>query len=159
MKTMKQTWSCSLAAFALLTSLGIDNQIALAATADQRTNEKNATPVEGTSKPPVEKPNGAIDAPARPTRCGEGGVLVEDDGVAADDAAKHLWGNVAHAVEHRDGFALRRRQGRECRCTGVYVLFAADLVTQTVARQRWQGSLDDVLNRHRQGPCENVVVQ
>ena len=73
--------------------------------------------------------------------------------------AELLWGNVAHAVEHRDGFALRRRQGRECRCTGVHVLFAADLITQTVARQRWQDSLDDVFNRDRQGPCENVVVQ
>src|SRR6185436_11153243 len=50
MKTMKQTWGRSLAAFALLTTLGTDNQIALAANADQRTNEKNATTAEGTSK-------------------------------------------------------------------------------------------------------------
>ena len=56
MKTMRQTWSHSLAAFALLTSLGTDNQIALAGNADQRASEKNATPAEAKSTSAAEKP-------------------------------------------------------------------------------------------------------
>src|SRR4029077_15338264 len=38
-------WNRSLAAFALLTSLGTDNPIALAANADQPASQKNQTPV------------------------------------------------------------------------------------------------------------------
>jgi len=56
MKTMQQTWSRSLAAFTLLTSLGTDNPIALAANADQRASGKNPTPAEATSPTAADKP-------------------------------------------------------------------------------------------------------
>ena len=44
MKTMKQTWKRSLAAFALLASLGTDNNIASADSAEGRPSDKKATP-------------------------------------------------------------------------------------------------------------------
>ena len=56
MKSMKQTWSCSLAAFALLTSLGTEHQITLAANADPRASQKKATPEEATSAKAADKP-------------------------------------------------------------------------------------------------------
>ncbi|HKI71130.1 MAG TPA: M56 family metallopeptidase [Verrucomicrobiae bacterium] len=59
MKTMKQTWKRSLAAFALLASLGTDNNIAPAASADNRPIDKKAVPTDT-------KPTPAGDKPAAP---------------------------------------------------------------------------------------------
>ena len=56
MKTMKQTWKRSLAAFALLASLGTDNNIAPAASADNRPIEKKAVPADTKSTPAGDKP-------------------------------------------------------------------------------------------------------
>ena len=67
MKTMKQTWSRSLAAFALLTTLGTDNPITPAANADQRASEKKATPAEATSTSAAEKPTAPDPATKPPT--------------------------------------------------------------------------------------------
>jgi beta-lactamase regulating signal transducer with metallopeptidase domain len=67
MQTMKQTWSRSLAAFAFLTTLGTDNQITLAANADQRTGEKHASPAAATLPAIAENPTAPDPATKPPT--------------------------------------------------------------------------------------------
>ncbi|PYK59017.1 MAG: hypothetical protein DME21_14340, partial [Verrucomicrobia bacterium] len=65
MKTMKQTWKRSLAAFALLASLGTDNNIASAANAGDRSIDKKATPAN-TKPTPAPDEQAAEDPSSKP---------------------------------------------------------------------------------------------
>ena len=55
MKNMKETWKRSLAAFALLTTLGTEDNVALSANADQRSDDTKARPAEITAEPAAGK--------------------------------------------------------------------------------------------------------
>ena len=65
MKTMKQTWKRSLAAFALLASLGTDNDIVSAANAGDRSIDKKAAPAN-TKPTPAPDEQAAEDPSSKP---------------------------------------------------------------------------------------------